>query len=118
MKKKLGSEFVYLNQAVVWHHVDYGRYKEDFLLRRKYRGGIEQGIRCADWISDSPRLRDRIRHSMFVARIRLFSQTILARCAKVRGHKTAMLRHQMEAEHAKGFIFSYPKSQDQIRKSR
>jgi len=106
--RSLGSEFVYLSQAMVWHHVDYGRYQEDFLLKRKYRGGIEQGIRWADRMSTNPRLRDRIRHPMLLARVRLFTQTIAAQCAKFLGDETALLRHQMEAEHAKGVLFSYP----------
>ncbi|MEO0529384.1 MAG: glycosyltransferase [Planctomycetota bacterium] len=43
--RRLGCEFRYVPEAVIWHHFDASGYTTDFLGRRKYRNGVEHGIR-------------------------------------------------------------------------
>ena len=42
--KRNGVQFVYVPNAVVWHHVKLERYSAKFLISRAYRMGVELGI--------------------------------------------------------------------------
>ena len=103
--RNIGVEFVYLPEAIVWHHVEYERYNEDFLYRRKYRGGVELGIIWSDRMK-TPRLRDRILHPWLRAQSRYFKNSIAAATAKLLGNRESHMRYKMEVEHARGMLFS------------
>ncbi len=40
-----GFEFRYLPDAIVWHSVDYSMITDEVMVDRRYRGGLERGIR-------------------------------------------------------------------------
>ncbi|MEE9320644.1 MAG: glycosyltransferase [Granulosicoccus sp.] len=40
-----GFEFRYLPDAIVWHSVDYSKITDEVMVDRRYRGGLERGIR-------------------------------------------------------------------------
>ena len=116
--RKLGCRFRYLPGAMVWHYVDFRRFSVDFLIKRKYRGGVEAGIRSADFMHTSPRWHDHIRHPLLRAQGRRWKHRLLAHWAKLKGDDTAELKHSLEVEHARGFLHGYPIAFAELRNSR
>ena len=108
--KQLGARFEYLPGAVVWHHVDFGRFSPDFLLRRKFRGGLEAGIRAADHMKYSPRVKDLLLRPLMRARWRFLKHAAAAAFYKTLGQGATEFEQRLEAEHAKGFLCSYPRA--------
>lgn len=43
--RNAGFEFRFLPDAIVWHTVDYSRITDEVMVDRRYRGGLERGIR-------------------------------------------------------------------------
>ena len=112
-------QFQYVPDAMVWHHVDFTRFSPDFLLHRKYRGGLEAGIQEADRMWNEPRWRDYVRHPLMRARWRFARHWLGAKLAgKGRENELKQFVHRLGMEHARGFLKSYPIATQELRENR
>lgn len=105
--RKLGAIFHYLPEAVVWHKVDHYRFSPDFLLDRKYRGGLEAGIRSADFIQYAARWHDHIRTPTLRTKLRLYRSLLSAWVCRRLRNTSAEFKHKLAVQHAKGFLYAY-----------
>ena len=115
--RKRGAHFQYVPSAIVWHHVDFSRFSKDFLIRRKYRGGLEAGIRYADFMYHTPRWHDYLRHPLMRARLRYLRNNIAVRWWHMCGRAMDAFRRELDVEHAKGFLFAYPRAMSDLRET-
>ena len=108
--RRAGATFHYLPDAVVWHHVDFTRFSRDFLLKRRFRGGVEAGIQAADRQLRPIRWRDRFRFPATRARWRVWKHGLLAQASQLLSQPQQRLKHELLREHAKGFLYSFDQS--------